>query len=95
MSYEFIVITKVPTPPEDGNLATALGDLFYASGEPVPPMTQLGLSIPVFTLGEIIVADTNGREIGGRGRKPAKWFVEHETFDFPLEAIKRSREVTA
>ena len=53
---------------------------------------------PVFVLGEILVVDESGREIGGKGRKPSKWWVEHETFNNVEDAVKRSQrslEVTS
>jgi hypothetical protein len=99
---EFIVITKIPDPanPEEeearGNLALAF-PLYIEQDDtvaPVPVMQAMALRAPVFQLGEIIVCE-HGREIGGDGRKPSKWYISYETFTNAEDAIKRSREVTA
>ena len=87
------VITRVPNPlTEDGNLASAL---VYR----LPPdLTMLCMTqgrIEVFTLGEILILDEYGREIGGAQRKPGKWHVEVEYFADLEEAVVRAREVTA
>lgn len=42
----------------------------------------------VFTLGEILILDENGREYGGHGRKPSKWFVEVTEVKSLEDAIK-------
>jgi len=98
------VITKVPDPDkgEDGNLALALPLYFQPNSEtkPLPALDVIGAAIitimaPVFWLGEILVVDEGGREIGGKGRKPSKWAVEYEEFDDLAEAVRRSREVQA
>lgn len=54
----------------------------------------LVLRVPVFVLGEIILVDDSGREIGGNMRKPSKWDISYEEFDLSVDAVARSREVT-
>jgi len=49
-------------------------------------------SIPVFSLGEILIMDSHDRTIPD-GRKPSKWSVTYETFNDIEKAIKRAREV--
>lgn len=101
---KFIVITRVPDAMagEAGNLATALGSLFVRVEEPSQSndwtgkvasvgMEALSLLVPVFDLGEIVVADEGGRELVGRLRKPSKWDVGTETFDSIEEAVARSQ----
>ena len=46
---------------------------------------------PVFTRGEVLWLDENGRD--PIGRKPTKWFVEVEYFTSPEDAIERSKQV--
>lgn len=53
----------------------------------------LKMRVPVFDLGEIIVLDRSGREIGARGRKPAKWLISFETFNKIEDAAARALEV--
>lgn len=53
----------------------------------------MSLRLPMFILGEILVCDGDGREIGGRGRKPDKWDVRTETFSDANKAASRSVEV--
>jgi len=48
---------------------------------------------PVFTLGEIMIIDSNDRSIPD-GRKPSKWDVGCEYFNDVESAIKRARQVT-
>jgi hypothetical protein len=47
---------------------------------------------PVFTLGEILIIDSNDRTIPD-GRKPSKWNVGCEYFNDIESAIKRAKEV--
>lgn len=61
---------------------------------PVGQPLLLGLRCPVFTVGEILILDASGREVGGRGRKPSKWDVEVEYFDDLGAAVRRAREVS-
>lgn len=50
-------------------------------------------SIPVFSLGEILIMDeANDRTIPD-GRKPNKWDVKYETFNDIDLAIKRAKEI--
>lgn len=48
-----------------------------------------------FVQGELLVVDDYGREVSGKGRKPSKWDVEYELFDFVDldKAVQRSIEV--
>ena len=47
----------------------------------------------VFTLGEVIICDEDGRELVGKGRKAHKWHVEVEEFLLLSEAVRRARKV--
>jgi hypothetical protein len=49
-------------------------------------------SVPVFSLGEILVMDSNDRSIPD-GRKPDKWDVGYETFTDIDSAIARAKEI--
>lgn len=98
----FAVITKVSD--DCGNHANAIGLMYdptghgWIDGGLVPAVSVLpiehmmNLYYPVFYSGEIIVVDELGREIGGMGRKPSKWFVEYEVFGDVGDAIKCSLE---
>lgn len=46
----------------------------------------LNLRQRVFEVGEILILNSYGREIGYPGRKPSKWFVETETVSSLEEA---------
>ena len=105
MSAHFAVITEVPDPSVggDGNLAMALeiyvDPQFNPGSDKVVPLGDflgnpgIALRSSVFALGEIIPVDSDGREFGGIGRKPAKWFVGVDYFDDLEDAISRSRDV--
>jgi len=89
MSYAVIVdIDNNPI----GNLATALGSLFDAVGNPIG-LAALRLRVPVFHLGEILVLDGSGREVSGLGRKPGKWSVTIEEFTDIDLAVARAMDV--
>jgi hypothetical protein len=100
---QLIVITRVPTQDEQerggGNLAVPPGLLWMR--DPTtdkrtlmnPVAVLLTIQTDVFHLGEIIVVDGDGREIGGMGRKPSKWSVETERFGDLDAAIACSRRV--
>jgi len=97
-TVRFAVITNVDEPETGGNMATALGSLYVTydnniSYRPVG-MEALAFGLPVFTPGEILVLDTDGRELAGRGRKPSKWLVDYETFHSIDEAVARAREIS-
>lgn len=49
--------------------------------------------VEVFSLGEILIVDQDGREIGGNMRKPEKWFVDAEYFDTAEQAVSKASEV--
>jgi hypothetical protein len=98
----FAVVTKLDN--RNGNMATALGDVYVqdeAPGEsnnwlgtykPLPARLSLDMFTPVWKLGEIVVLDDNDRTIPD-GRKPSKWFITTEEFDNIEDAMRRSREV--
>lgn len=94
----FIVITKVNS--LDGNLATAM-DLYQVTDDDVVPpvvvrvnpLATLSLRIPVFHVGEVIIANEDGREIPHPQRKPSKWDVETETFTNLNDALDRARPI--
>ena len=44
----------------------------------------------VFYIGELLILDGFGREIGYPGRKPSKWGVRYETFSSLRQARKRA-----
>jgi hypothetical protein len=105
MSLSFAVVTKTPTGKEvTGNLAATL-DIYqvvqnrtkendYTEGiEQIPFPVALRLRQPVFHVGEILILDESGREIGYPGRKPGKWDVEIEEFFYLDQAVVRAREV--
>jgi hypothetical protein len=50
------------------------------------------VSVPVFSIGEILVMDEGGRTIPD-GRKPTKWSVEFEMFEDIESAIERAKQV--
>lgn len=98
------VICRVPPNTEMGNLAAAL-DAMVEREQPGPDnnyngvyesvgLAGLSLRMPVFTLGEILVMDDSGREIGGVGRKPSKWDVECREFDSLEEAVEFARSLS-
>jgi hypothetical protein len=51
--------------------------------------------LPVFSLGEILILDSCGREIAGRGRKPSKWSVTYKEFDNLDDAIECANKILA
>ncbi len=91
------VVTEVPDATGDfmeGNLAMP-GPLYDQSSKPVNPLVMLSLRTPVFHRGEILVMDLEGREVGGLGRKPSKWYVTVKIVDTIQEAARISREIGA
>lgn len=105
----FAVITEVPADDDlAGNMA--LAGMIWLEVEPMRPENDykakfepisksigagiLALRQRVFELGEILILDGSGREVGGMGRKPSKWSVTTEEFDDIEAAVARSREVT-
>jgi hypothetical protein len=105
--YQFQVITMVPPVDEDGNLAMAFTPLIEQIEQPRESndykgkyrkvdfgLAFLNLRQPVFQLGEIVIVNSDGREVICDGRKASKWFVEYEEFDNIEDAIRRSQEVT-
>lgn len=101
-TFAVVTNTKPEWAGEEGNLASALGDLFLPQGGiPGQPYVRAisdpqlqGLAfharMEVFHAGEILILDESGREYGYPGRKPSKWFIETEEFDDLSEAIARS-----
>lgn len=101
---KFTVITKVPDPKQGtGNLALDLNVWFETEersekngweGGVSNATTVLGpmvmrLRTPVFRVGEILVIDSNDRDLWDR--KPSKWAVETEQFDTFEEAYARAK----
>lgn len=96
---EFAVITEIPAAEDAGNLACSF-DIFTVVEEGFPGRCErislnaaLNLRTKVFELGEIIIVDEDGREIGGAQRKPNKWFVTCEYFTTLSEAIYKSQQM--
>lgn len=90
---EYIVITSVPGGDKvDGNLATALGQIYLENGQQVG-IESLALRVRVFEPGEILICN-GGREVAGKGRKPSKWFIEYEEFDNINDAVQRAVAIT-
>lgn len=103
--YTFAVITSVSQPPDAGNMK---GDLevylvedrgagleeVVLLREVMPEMT-LAVRTPVFQMGEILILNESGREVGYPGRKPSKWAVEYD--EFPVDqleaAVARAKDV--
>lgn len=88
MKPRFIVITKAEEC--DGNLACDVLRI-EATGK------YVAVQVPIFRIGEIIVADENGREIGGAQRMADKCIdghaVDAEEFRSVRKAIKLARHV--
>lgn len=76
-----------------GGVTQAVYDDFIKKRDETPRWKAINIRTPVFTLGEILVLNECGREIGGHGRKPSKWWVEYEEFPTIEQAIKRAEEV--
>jgi len=101
----FLVITKVAAPESGGNLAMLMHRLYRQTAQPGPgnwlgtfgeiPLGTAILDVrqPVFAVGEILVVDGLGREIGYPGRKPDKWDVEYEGFDDVAVAAARASDL--
>lgn len=53
----------------------------------------LSMREPVFHVGEVLILDESGREIGYPGRKPSKWYVEVVELDSLEEAHALARKV--
>ena len=68
-------------------------DTGLESAWPLPFEQSLELRQQVFTLGEVIICDEDGRELVGKGRKAYKWHVEVEEFLLLSEAVRRARKV--
>jgi hypothetical protein len=98
-SYKFQVITKVPKhdgPHAAGNLAATFFLYQDRNDGSVPqqiPTAFLSFRTPVFTLGEIVIVDSDGREVAGLQRKASKWSVEYEMFDTVEDAVSRAAEI--
>lgn len=93
----FAVITEV-SPPETGlNMAAPIGELYISTNglecRRVGGIEQMAFRTPVFTPGEILILDEDGRELAGRYRKPSKWGVSYETYINVEAAIDRARDV--
>lgn len=75
----------------------AAGPVVFSDGEGrstgARPLRMWDIRTPVFAVGELLVLNESGREVGANGRKPSKWFVEVEEFDNIDDAVRRAREV--
>lgn len=100
MTYQYEVVIKT----FDSDKATVLGyglvldrgmdpTTYERITQPVDPVHQLEMLIDVFQVGQILIIDESGREVGYPGRKSSKWSVETEVFDTVEEAVKRARAV--
>lgn len=93
----FAVVTEIS--PED--YALALDIKVAGSGKKLTPITDMigvgaiALRAPVFTLGEILILNEDGRELAGAGRKPSKWYVTTEEFDSLEDAVAKVQQVTS
>ena len=93
----WVVITRADE-DHDGNLC----DEFVTPANPreVNPDSlvdgKLHVRRPVFYVGELLLLDEYGREIGYPGRKPGRWDISYETFpcDRWEDAARRASEVT-
>jgi len=94
---KLLVITWVPDPDgpgleAQGNMAAPLAELFVKPSQDAQPVRletfgglPRGLSLvllrQVFAKGELLLVDDDGRELGGRMRKPSKWHVKTQSFE--------------
>lgn len=104
-SHRFLVITEVPDPEGPRaweNLALSIPTHFSVGGgmENVRPIRDSSFVVdwlafrgPVFTKGEVLIVNLDGRESFGRMRKPSRWGVEYEEFKTIEEAIACAEEV--
>lgn len=80
-------------------LLEAIGPVTFRNGSGRATTARLlrpwDLQQPVFHVGEILILDESGREVGYPGRKPSKWVVDVADYDNLAEAVQRSREVRA
>lgn len=103
---EFCVITHVPDAEngESGNLASvfplyrqvevpSIENDYKGKVEHINDFSLLSLRSPVFTVGEILILGSDGREVGPIGRKPSKWDVGWETYKDLDVAVARAQEV--
>lgn len=101
------VVVWVPDHAEGGNLAVR-PDVMVQTAEPgegngwlgghasafeVMGMGAMALRVPVFTKGEVLILDDDGREVDGERRKPGKWNVRTEEFVTVEAAVARATEV--
>lgn len=93
----FGVITEVGDPESGFNMAVPMGELYISTNglecRRVGGIEQMAFRVPVFTLGEILILNNDGREIAGRGRKPSKWLVVCEEFETLEEAVARAQDI--
>ena len=108
MKEKIHVITKIPDPKKQGgNLCDEQFVLDidkmnkdvrlrpFGKDEDGRIVTHLPVKLEVFHLGEIIIVDEKGREIGGWFRKAEKWHIEYKEFEMQdmEKAIKLSRKI--
>ena len=81
---KYLVITKI----DSRDLYADVAKRFATDEEEM-------VSLPVFTLGEVLIVDSGGREVVGAQRKPSKWYVDYEGFVTVEQAVQRAQEVLA
>lgn len=102
------VITKIPdVDKHDGNLCSEILVADIINDRPIfRPFRNLEnvknkinnkiqVKLEVFSLGEIIIINSGGREIGGIERNADKWFVSYKEFELSDidKAVKLSRKL--
>lgn len=101
MRYQ--VITGVPDMNDVekavGNLAAVFElwgtDYVGRATHRINPLECLALRAPVFHVGEILIVNFDGREIGHLGRKASKWSVTYDEYERVEDAIERAKELTS
>jgi hypothetical protein len=106
MSYTFAVITKVPKVREGNEYDQILVEGYDKDNEEViyhlpkegveyrmVDTKFVNAKLPVFHLGEILILNESGREVGGMCRKPSKWSVEVEEFSHLDDAVQKSKNL--
>jgi len=108
MTHYLVVTGTGEAVGDAGNLAVAI-DLMVQTEAPdasngylgshqsaihvLGPNIALQLRMPVFHVGEILIVDEDGREIGFPGRKPDKWDVTVVSYDHVEDAIHHAIQV--
>lgn len=108
MNVSYLVVTRVAAPETGGNMGLVIPYLQMAEPSALNGWTGMNVPVtripslalytmlwrqPVFTMGEILIVDDDGREVAGARRKPDKWDVDVEGFDLVTQAIVRAQEI--